>query len=463
MSATINTGSEGATSYLDAISIDGSSHDIVDSGDTISVDYTFDIGNNGLPIELKLTAYLNDNADQIEVYAYNYVGSTYEQIGIIEGKNGSTFDEYRPQLFTRNVGTGSSVGEVNIRFVNAGTTPSQLSVEQIAIAYTLSPQGIANNSTITLSATTNNANLVGNGWILDLNGQDIGGSYFYGAKSVTGIGTGTTPVFDRCLFGTVTLPPCVIAYSVFTGTLTAGSAGNYLIANCDSAVPGESAPAFDFSGQGSATTASFRKWSGGITVTVDSDCVVSIDAISGGTVTVNGTGGTVHVRGMVAVVDGSSGAVTIVQTQAISNPSINAEVDTAISDAALATAAQGTDIQSRLPAALVNSRMDSTIDDTGMEAGAVAAIAFAILEYFGATLGTVEDDAGNSASVFQTSMAETADDYYVGSALVFTSGTNANQVRKITAYAGSTGTITVSPAFDAEPGTDQFTIVGRIE
>jgi hypothetical protein len=109
---------------------------------------------------------------------------------------------------------------------------------------------------------------------------------------------------------------------------------------------------------------------------------MSIDAISGGAITVNGTGGSIQVRGMVNVVDNSSGAVTIVQNNVmdfrfdtvdgaistaqssitnieadtnelqtddvpgiisalnnISTAQVNAEVDTAISDASLATAA----------------------------------------------------------------------------------------------------------------------------
>ena len=49
--------------------------------------------------------------------------------------------------------------------------------------------GIANGSTITLGAATNNQNLMGHNWILDLSGEDIGGSYFTGSKDVSGIGT----------------------------------------------------------------------------------------------------------------------------------------------------------------------------------------------------------------------------------------------------------------------------------
>lgn len=56
-------------------------------------------------------------------------------------------------------------------------------------------------------------------------------------------------------------------------------------------------------------------------------------------------------------------------------------IDTEIATIVTAVAAIETDtqdIQSRLPAALVNSRMDATVDATGMESGATAAIADAV-------------------------------------------------------------------------------------
>lgn len=77
--------------------------------------------------------------------------------------------------------------------------------------------------------------------------------------------------------------------------------------------------------------------------------------------------------------------------------------------------------------------------------------------------GTVVDDAANSSSTFETDLTETADDYYVGNVVAFSSGTNISQARRISAYNGTTKFITVSPAFDAEPdAADAFFILGRI-
>ena len=196
----------------------------------------------------------------------------------------------------------------------------------VAAAVGLDRIHIQQGNSITLTATLNGYQIIGDAYTLALGGQDIGSSIFQKFGVVTGIGTGTTPIFDTGLIGTVTLPPCVLFDAGFAGTFTAGSAGDFAIINCHSQIAGASAPTFDFSGTGSTTTASFRRWSGGMNLTVDSDCTISVDAVSGGTVTISGTGGTVHVRGMVAVTDSSGGSVTIVKTQAISTPAINAEV-----------------------------------------------------------------------------------------------------------------------------------------
>jgi len=76
--------------------------------------------------------------------------------------------------------------------------------------------------------------------------------------------------------------------------------------------------------------------------------------------------------------------------------------------------------------------------------------------------GAVVDDAGNTASTFVTDRTETADDHWNGSYLRFTSGDLLGQVRKVTAYDGTTKAVTVTPAFTAEPADgDDFDLVNE--
>lgn len=64
--------------------------------------------------------------------------------------------------------------------------------------------------------------------------------------------------------------------------------------------------------------------------------------------------------------------------------------------------------------------------------------------------GAVVDDAGNSATTFKTDRTEAIDDYWKDAYIRITSGALVGQVKKVTAYNGTTKFVTVS-GFTAEP------------
>jgi hypothetical protein len=161
--------------------------------------------------------------------------------------------------------------------------------------------------------------LDGDEWTIALGGQSIANASIHNAN-VSGTSTGAAYNFYSCTIGAVTVAAGDFHNCCFTGTVTVGAAGDFLFDTCCSQVAGAGTPTLDLGAAIGGTTVSFRRWSGGLTLNnVQAGDTISVDAISGGTITVNGTGGTVNIRGMVAVSDGSSGAVTIVQTQAIRN------------------------------------------------------------------------------------------------------------------------------------------------
>jgi hypothetical protein len=85
-----------------------------------------------------------------------------------------------------------------------------------------------------------------------------------------------------------------------------------------------------------------------------------------------------------------------------------------------------------------------------------------ILTDFSLEYGAVVDDVTNAANFFETNLTSAVSDYCVGSFLKFTSGTLINQVRRISAYNGTSFTITVSSAFTAEPtAADTFVIINQ--
>lgn len=74
------------------------------------------------------------------------------------------------------------------------------------------------------------------------------------------------------------------------------------------------------------------------------------------------------------------------------------------------------------------------------------------------TTGTVSDTSP-SASSFKTSLTQTKNDFYKNMLLVFTSGQNNGQSRRISGYNGSTKTITIDPEFSYTPANGDTFLV----
>jgi len=125
--------------------------------------------------------------------------------------------------------------------------------------------------------------------------------------------------------------------------------------------------------------------------------------------------------------------------------------------AALATVQSDTDdIQTRLPAALVGGRMDSSvgavaanaITAAGIATGAIDADALAqdaAEKIIKAASGTA--DSGSTTTIVDAERTEADTDYWAGSIVVMTSGPAVGQARRISAFDPATDTLTVASAF----------------
>lgn len=371
----VKAGAESETNtYTSTHSLDNVYHIVGPDAGNTDVYYEFNIGNNGSPQSIEWVGYAQSNGDSYTVYFYDWVDTAYDQVGIITAANGTTQQTRSFTAITNYVGTGSNQGKVRFRIVSS--TGTAFATDRIICTYTQLASGIPNGSAITLAGATTNENLDGFGWTLDLNGQDISGSTFTGSVYIQGTATatnGTKPAFFNSIIGPVTVPADIVVVSSgilgdMTFTSTSGVTSDSLtIVNSNSVVPGGTAPVFDFSGVTKTTGIMFRNWSGGINITVNSFCTVSLDVNSGGTITINGSGGSVNVRGIVEnVVDTSSEAVNITRNAAINNNTFNIEVDSAISDAALATAASLSTLSSNVSTltsnvAVVDANVDTTL------------------------------------------------------------------------------------------------------
>lgn len=99
-----------------------------------------------------------------------------------------------------------------------------------------------------------------------LNGQDIEGTQFHVAQSITGIGISgsgvSPPAFFTCAIGTVTLPVCNGFECGFFGTFTIGTDGGTYTFGASAKVFGAS-PSIDFGAGNNASMFALPNWAGG--------------------------------------------------------------------------------------------------------------------------------------------------------------------------------------------------------
>ncbi|APU88905.1 hypothetical protein Rctr197k_089 [Virus Rctr197k] len=78
----------------------------------------------------------------------------------------------------------------------------------------------------------------------------------------------------------------------------------------------------------------------------------------------------------------------------------------------------------------------------------------------GQPTAVVVANGGNTASTFETSLTEATNDYWKDALILFTTGGLSGQVKKISAYDGTTKFVTTTAAFTAAPaGGDRFVLI----
>jgi hypothetical protein len=294
-SDSVTTGTE-VNTYAVTDEIDQVYHEISDDGGALEMYYQFDVGGNGVAATVQMTGRLFSANDSIGVYARNWAGSSWDQIGTMNGSGGSSDGVSIFNLLTRHTGTGSDLGKVRIRgFEASGLTSATLYIDQAIVSFAvINPSegyengavwfasdaantntekgfdGISTNpvsteaavntllastglkrvevsidSTITFATSHTSEFWTGEHWVLDMGSQDLSSSHFKGAD-VAGVGTGTTPIdFDACRIDTATIHRFHMKECGFDGTLTLGEAGDYIIYKGHSAIAGSTTPIID--------------------------------------------------------------------------------------------------------------------------------------------------------------------------------------------------------------------------
>lgn len=312
--------------------------------------YQFDVGGNGVPVDVTWVGYAQGQNDEYLIWAYNYTTSAYERIGHIEASNGTGHETDTYRLTISHVGTVATgeLGKVRFRVTSingsafatdrllcsftvktdflgysngdiyvdedgvAGSEPSVNGIVGnpcpwanalvLSAALGLRSFQIASGTTITLDANSSGYILTGHNWALELGGQSIVGSFFEGAV-VSGVaaGAGTNQTFHDCLMGITThIKGTHVSECGISGTQIAGEAGNYYFDRCHSAIAGTDTWIFDFGDAIGSTNLNFRNGSSGIRLESMGDTGTDTASIEGRGQIIEGTctGGVVAVRGM---------------------------------------------------------------------------------------------------------------------------------------------------------------------
>lgn len=451
-SFTLTAGSEVSGTYESTHQYDGVIHQLADTAGTMDGYYEFDIGPEGIPVEVTLFAAVTGNNDYIDIYGYIWGTTSWAKMGRILGGPATTPVEKQFSLLSSMVGIGANLGKVRVRVYGTGLSSANFYNDFMTVSYSINRQtvgysdgavwvkatgvsgttpyinGVADNpcpwadavviaaalglsrfrvvsgESVTLAAGSSESVVIGKNWSLDLNGQDVTDAYVDGAR-VSGVGTstGSAVIMEHCGLGAVSLPACRLyqcGIGRASGAFSASQAGQFNLIDCFSLIPGAGTPSLDFSGTGATTGINIRRWSGGSNITMDADCVLSLEVVTGGgqtidlgggaaeirgicrsltltlaagavaqfsgitgPVEVRGTGGTVRLYGVVGVVTDSSGGAVAIVNEAVSIDNVNAEALDALTSYDVATGTDVSDAETALEAAIPGLVWDESIGD----------------------------------------------------------------------------------------------------
>jgi hypothetical protein len=149
-SRTITTGT-GTGGVANTTGVDGVYDNIADSAGTIDFYYQFDLSATAgaAAVGVQWTGYVVGVVNTLKVYAYNWGGSSWDQIGTIVGIAGTVNSVEEWELTNAHTGTGGNLGLVRIRFNATGLTSATVKTDRILGGYV-----------VTLAGATVSANLI---------------------------------------------------------------------------------------------------------------------------------------------------------------------------------------------------------------------------------------------------------------------------------------------------------------
>jgi hypothetical protein len=144
-SRTITSGS-GSGGVANTVALDDVYDAVSDSAGALDFYYEFNISGtaDAVGVSAQWFGYLSGILDSLKVYAYNWGGTSWDQIGTVRGIAGSTVGDQEWPLTSAH----TSSGVVRIRFANTGLTSATLNTDRILLGYVVPAAGVTMTSAI---------------------------------------------------------------------------------------------------------------------------------------------------------------------------------------------------------------------------------------------------------------------------------------------------------------------------
>jgi len=134
--STLTTGSAASGTYASTKEQDSVYWQIADAAGTLDMYFEFDVGSLGVPTAALWIGGLTTAVDSLKVFAYNWGGAAWEQVGLLNGTSSLIVNEQEYNFTTAHVGTGGNIGLVRLRFQNTGLVSANFYTDRVLCSYT---------------------------------------------------------------------------------------------------------------------------------------------------------------------------------------------------------------------------------------------------------------------------------------------------------------------------------------
>lgn len=130
--------------YASTFTLNGIYHQITSTTGALDVYYQFDVTTDGIAVDVKMNGRLISANDTIGVFAYNWVTSSWDQIGRLTGTGGTSDGVLVFDLLASHTGTGANDGKVRVRgYAASGLTSATLYLDWVYVSYSIVQSGLA--------------------------------------------------------------------------------------------------------------------------------------------------------------------------------------------------------------------------------------------------------------------------------------------------------------------------------